>query len=238
MKRQGKRIVQLILLAMLVVACKSTKADPDKYPVALSAEEKNHPLAKYYHTYKEISQDRIAQLQFKDSENGLPFDEMNRMLEPGYLAMENGYTKFKDGSGLVTVNTQFPGASGKMIDWWFDWVGYEVIRYKIWYPGLHAQALYEDYDNPGTYSILEYVASHPEGKTKHTIESMYEGTPLRDLYITFIHPAEFGLDTSLLGVDQWAFCAKVESGGYLVSQMVQFVRNTDEGIEMRSRFWF
>ncbi|UII77760.1 hypothetical protein LV716_08325 [Flagellimonas sp. HMM57] len=227
-----------IFIPLFLGACALGKVvDPIDYPVELSAEEQEHPLSKYYYNHKRVSDERMAGLVYHEPEAGLVFEDINEMLEPGYLPLENGYTKLKDGTGYVAANIQFPQTNGEMIDWWFEWVGYDVIRYKIWYPGLHASALYENYEEPETFSISKYVLAHPEGKTKHTIETMVKEGPLQDLQITFVNPEQYGLDISKLGKDQWAICGNVKSGNRLVVQMAHFVRNTADGVEMRSRFW-
>lgn len=215
------------------------KADENKYSVQLTKSERNHPLAQYYYKHAKVPKKHIKSLKYYGFGYGIRFDNINEMLKPGYLKLENGYTRFEDGTGYVAVNTKFPGASGRMLDWWFDWVGYEPLRYKIWYPGLHAQALYvEDKVTKKTsYSIAMAVKHKPEGKTKHTVEAIGENTGLKNLYITFVAPRQFGLDESKLGKEQWAFCAIVKSGHFEVARMVHFFRKTEYGAEMRSRFW-
>ncbi|WP_025739906.1 DAPG hydrolase family protein [Aquimarina pacifica] len=229
--------VAFLLLSILTGCSLGSIADPEVYPVELTKSEKKHPLVKYYHNVAKASDQQYKSLVYHSPENGLPFSDINKVLEKGYLPMENGYTRFKDGSGYVAVNTQFPNSSGKMLDWWFEWVGYDIMRYKIWYPGLHSSALYEKYEEPDTFSISKYVNEHPEGKTKHTIETMRKGGKLQDLQITFVNPKQFGIDVSQLGENQWVICGNVESGERLVVQMAHFVRETENGVEMRSRFW-
>jgi len=226
------------LMIMTLVGCSvGNVASPEEYPVELSEADKKHPLVNYYHNVKKPNAAQYGQLVYHEPENGLPFEEMNKMLEKGYLPIENGYTQFEDGSGYVAVNIQFPEASGEMLDWWFHWVGYDTMRYKIWYPGLHALALYEPRVIPDTFSISHAVSLHTEGITKHTVETLRKGGDLQDLMITFVSPEQFDLEDSLLGEDQWAVCANVQSGGRTVLQMVHFIRKTEEGVEMRSRFW-
>lgn len=238
MKRISIKIFVVVFSLSLLSACGLGKeADPKEYPVELTENEKNHPLAKYYYNVTKPNDEHIASLKYVEPEKGLPLSDISKMLEPGYLDLENGYTIFEDGSGYVATNVKFPGASGEMLDWWFDWHGYDIMRYKIWYPGLHAIALYESYEEPDTFSISKYVLENPEGKTNHTIETLMKGGALQDLQITFVNPAQYGLDNSQLGKDQWAVCANVKSGKHIVVQMVHFVRNTEDGVEMRSRFW-
>lgn len=238
MKNSRINGIIISLIGLFVSSCKvGQTADPAQYPVELTKDQENHPLAKYYYNVVRPTAEQYDRLIYNAPENGLPFSEISKMLEAGYLPMENGYTRFKDGSGYVAVNIPFPGATGEMLDWWFDWHGYDTMRYKIWYPGQHALASYENYEEPETFSITKYVLEHPEGKTNHTIEAMMKGQGLQDMQITFVNPEQFGLDNSKLGTNQWAICANVKSGKYTVVQMVHFVRKTNKGVEMRSRFW-
>lgn len=238
MKNLSLKSIIAVPLASFLTACGVGKtADAEQHPVTLLETEKEHPLAKYYYNVETPSEHQYETLVYHDPEKGLPIEDINQMLDAGYLAMENGYTRFKDGSGYVAVNIVFPNASGDMLDWWFDWHGYDTMRYKIWYPGLHAMALYENYEEPETFSISKYVLKHPEGKTNHTIERMMKGEDLQDMQITFVNPEQYGLDNSKLGTNQWAVCANVKSGNQTLVQMVHFIRKTKDGVEMRSRFW-
>jgi hypothetical protein len=89
-----------------------------------------------------------------------------------------------------------------MLDWWFEWVGYAPLRYKIWNPGLYAQALYEKPHSVGVYSISKAISESKGGATKHTVEAIGFDTKLQNLYITFVDPASFGIDTTKLGTNQ------------------------------------
>lgn len=232
-----KYLVVILLLSILSSCSIGNIVDEKDFPVQLTEEDKKHPLVKYYHNVKAPTEDQYATLVLHEPEHGLLFEDINKMLEPGYLEMENGFTQFKDGTGYVAANIQFPKAKGEMLDWWFDWVGYEIMRYKIWYPGLHAITLFEGYDEPETYSISASVLDYPEGKTAHTIETLMKDGPLQDLAINFINPQKYNLDVSKLGQNQWAICADVKSGKHTIVQMVHFVREVDQGVELRSRFW-
>ncbi|MCX7679658.1 MAG: phloretin hydrolase, partial [Spirochaetes bacterium] len=106
----------------------------------LTKEESLQPYAEYY--YKPVS--AIPQEIIQKLEQGpipytdaLRFEDINRLLEPGYLKDEIGYCVMPDGSGFASMLTQMPQVSGEMIDWWFVWHAQEPLRYKIWYPGAH-----------------------------------------------------------------------------------------------------
>lgn len=244
MKKSIKYIVAVIIVLVIGVGIylgsifsKMTVSVED-YPVTLTEEESSHELAKYYDQLAEIPKETLEEMTLKPSDEGVLFEDINQILKAD-SGFEDGYTVLEDGTGYVAVTTQFPGSSIEMLDWWFEWVGYEPIRYKIWYPGLHSQALYEGgiENEDGHYSISSYVKNHPEGKTKHTIEMIAPDSAPSDLYITFVDPEQFGIDEALYQDYQWALSATVNSGGINMVKMVHFVRETEDGVEMRSRFW-
>lgn len=228
----------VVLFVSILSACNvGSIVEYKDYPVTLTETQKNHPLAKYYHNVAKPGPEQYQKLVYNEPAKGLRFTDINKMLDDGYLPMENGYTIFEDRSGYVAANIKFPDTKGEMLDWWFDWVGYDIMRYKIWYPGLHAISLFEGYDKPEKYSISASVLEYPEGKSCHTVETLMKDGPLQDLEISFVNPDQYGLDMSRLGDNQWAICANVKSGKHKIVEMVHFVRNTENGVEMRSRFW-
>lgn len=102
-----------------------------KYPLTLTREETNHPLAKYYNQVATVSDEIIAEIKLKPQEGGVKFKNINDILNSESSGFETGYTFLEDNVGYVAVNTQFPGATPERLDWWFDWVGYDPVRYKI-----------------------------------------------------------------------------------------------------------
>ena len=162
--------------------------------------------------------------------------DVNRLLEPGYLPLETGYARLPDGTAHVAVLTQFPGTTGEMIDWWFNWHGIETERYKLWHPQAHlfSQMRYERTEVRSLTNRLKYV-----GNTAYVDE--YVGPSIFRLAIAFQEPRDFGLDQQSFkgaGVST-AICTRVGfsdrpiDSGYLI----HLVRETAEGCEMRSRFW-
>jgi hypothetical protein len=162
--------------------------------------------------------------------------EINRLLEPGYLPLETGYTSLPDGTVHVATLTRFPQATGEMIDWWFGWHGVETERYRLWHPQAHlfAQMRYERTVSTGLTNRERFI-----GNTSYVDE--YIGPSIFRLAITFQEPRDFGLDQDSFGDAgvSTAICARVGfsdkpvDSGYLV----HLVRETTDGCEMRSRFW-
>jgi hypothetical protein len=123
-----------------------------------------------------------------------------------------------------------------MIDWWFGWHGDETERYKLWHPQAH---LFSQMRHPraGLQGLSD--RDRYRGNTSYVDE--YVGPAILRLAIRFQEPRSFGLDESAFeraGV-QTAVCARVGftdrpvEGGYLL----HLIRETEDGCEMRSRFW-
>jgi hypothetical protein len=170
------------------------------------------------------------------ADRALPRADVNRLLEPGYLPLETGYASLPDGTAHVAVLTQFPGATGEMIDWWFGWHGAETERYKLWHPQAHlfAQTRYQRTGARGLTDRQRYV-----GNTSYVDE--YVGPSIFRLAISFHEPRDFGFDQHAFkdaGVTT-AVCARVGFSDRPVDSgfLIHLIRETAEGCEMRSRFW-
>ena len=149
----------------------------------------------------------------------------------GEATTENGLTVDADGSIVVALRTPMPGVTPAMWDWWFGWHGSDSRRYKLWHPRAHLYAHWDDGDDAGRRGRNRYV-----GRTSFVDE--YLGSTLAKASIRFVAPAELGFDESRL-TDQTAICARTGSSQFPVDigWLVHHVRPTDDGCEMRSRFW-
>ena len=168
-----------------------------------------------------------------DPGEALPLAEVNRLLEPGYLPLETGYATLPDGTVQVAALTRFPGASAAMIDWWFGWHGDESDRYKLWHPQAHL------------YTQWRYLRSGVSGREKYvgnvSYVDEYIGRAINRLAIAFKPPHELGLDEDAFekaGVGT-AVCARTGLGTSPIEggSLIHLIRETDDGCEMRSRFW-
>lgn len=174
-----------------------------------------------------------------DSSRALAFENINDLLNPGYLDVENGYCLNPDKTGFVAVKIDFPNATGDMIQWWFWWHANKNIRYKIWCPGSHMAVSVKD-DEQQNDPLLSYEERRINN-THYPIEDT--GTGYNNMVIRFVSPEEFGFDTSKFseaGIEA-AICAVV---GYRIAgvsvehtYMVHLFRKNGDGMEMRSRFW-
>ncbi len=147
---------------------------------------------------------------------------------------ENGYAVDRDGSIRVAIRTPMPGASPEMWDWWFGWHGCDPRRYKLWHPRAHLYAQWNDGDDAGRRGRDRYV-----GRTSFVDEFL--GSTLARAAIQFVAPSRLGIDEAALAdpTRQTAICARLGSsdGPVDVGWLVHQVRRTDDGAEMRSRFW-
>ncbi|MEM8900631.1 MAG: hypothetical protein AAGC85_21130, partial [Bacteroidota bacterium] len=171
----------------------------------------------------------------KQAETPLPWgtlpdiDEITLLEKTGDMPVETGYSVAEDGSMAVAVKTLMPNTTPEMWDWWFGWHGSEDNRYKLWHPKAHLSAKWEDGRNDHCYI----------GRT--SIIKEYIGEDSMDAAIQFKSPLEFGFSHDTVNHPQKAvyICARIGHPtfpidfGYLVHQ----VRSTDQGTEMRSRFW-
>ena len=154
-------------------------------------------------------------------------EDVNQLLEPGYLPSETGYMRLPNGEISIAVLTRMPRCKGKMVDWWFGYAG-DTEKYKLWHPKDHIIGDWDEHWRPGHY----IGASH--------LVHEYVGGDLVKLKITFREPSEF-FDTSRFAGAKVgaAVCGDI---GLLeedkqLGHLIHFVRDTDFGCEMRSRFW-
>ncbi len=157
------------------------------------------------------------------------------LLTPGYLPLENGFTTLPSGRTFVAVRTRMPRVTGAMFEWWMGWHYMEAQRYKLWHPRAHVDNGTREMrgDDPSLTDREKYMTSH------HVTE--YIADRLEKITITFSDPQAFvGPDADLTAGGTSAFvCGRVDlrqapiTVGYLIHQ----IRQTDDGAEMRSRFW-
>jgi hypothetical protein len=172
-------------------------------------------------------------------------EQINNLLDPGYMDVETGWCNLPNGAGYIAVNNKMPGVTVDMLDWWFAWHTLADMHYGIWYP-------------PGHYGIEISAKSRKKvldpdlpvkekiyGRTDHVKEDV--GTGLEDIFIYFCHPAEIGFDMdrfhapnvaavyggygldSPVGAEPWGLRAP--------AIMCHFIREIPGGVEFRSRFW-
>jgi hypothetical protein len=164
-------------------------------------------------------------------------DALNTLLDPGYHRVENGFCELPDGTAYTTSLVPFPGCTGEMFQWWFWWHSVEPARYTIWYPYSHISADPVDRDvlsAPGLTHEQRYI-----GNT-HRVTECIGSRPVR-ISIRFVDPAELGFDTSRFGEAGIVAhaCAEVSllRPDVQLTTMVHLARRTEDGFELRSRYW-
>ena len=155
-------------------------------------------------------------------------DQADRLLDPGYLAFESGYADIGGGKKLVAALCRMPGCRAKMIHWWFGWLG-GTDWYKLWHPTDHVYSGWENRDGGN------YIGS------SHLVHEYLAGDdgPLYKLRINFHDPAELFDAKRYAESGVVAVCARIGDLDEPINfaRMTHFVRDTDYGCEMRSRFW-
>jgi len=203
----------------------------------LTKSEKQNPYADYYYRASAAIPDAVLEnIQHKTYtyQQALPFENINDLLLPGYLPMENGYCRMPDGSFFVAVRTEFPNATDKMFDWWFEWHAKEPFRYRIWYPECHFDLSVKVPESSDSNQPAYWYATH------YPVEDI--GLGKEKLSIHFVPPADFGFDVSLFSEANivTTICGFVGSVDKRLKQqayMCHLVRRSLGGFEMRSRFW-
>lgn len=155
-----------------------------------------------------------------------PLTEVTALLQPGYAALECGYTLEADGSARLAILTPMPGVHPLMWHWWFGWHGDQAAKYKLWHPQAHVSAVWKD----GRTGTVEYI-----GRTSHIQE--YIGKTLEQAAIQFVDPTTLGLPAA--SNEQVFICARVGFSDFPLDYgwLVHQVRAVADGAEMRSRFW-
>lgn len=218
------------------VAEKATLTDGREVMVqTLSAEEQQKPYAKYFYMPM-VKPDPTLVAQVKqgpiDPAEALKEENVNDLLNPGYLSTELGYTQFPDGTGYVSSMVKMPSVTPEMIDWWFTWHQLDPLRYKIWDHYVHFDISVSDQDRARLLARNVPVKERNWGVTHHVKEDI--GVGPSDIEIHFVSPQECGFDMSRFTEPAVgsAICA---TGG---SKMVHIARRISGGVELRSRFWF
>lgn len=196
------------------------------------------PYAKYWNTDMEAVPQHVQEALaggIADTSLTFPPEEANRLLDPGYLPLETGYARMDDDRMFVSCLTKMPRVTGEMIDWWFAWHPEEDQRYKLWHPKEHmsCKATRSNVDGAGMSDRVQY-RHNPHLVTEHI------GKEKVGIIITFVDPEEM-FDTSRFDEAQigTAVCAKVavQKTPLVATRMVHLIRETEDGVEMRSRFW-
>jgi catechol 2,3-dioxygenase-like lactoylglutathione lyase family enzyme len=166
-----------------------------------------------------------------DPADALPLADVDRLLDPTPLRVENGWCTLPDGCGYVAVSTAMPGVTAEMVDWWFDWHADESIRYRIWHPLAHAANSVKRPEALGAKRHWHTV--------HHPVEDV--GTGMVKARIEFLPPSQVGMTTDALDDPAVAtiVCGYAGDDTRRVRHTPMFhvfLRDPD-GVTLRSRFW-
>ena len=166
------------------------------------------------------------------------------ILESDALQQEIGYSRFPDGSWMVSMVCPMPGITKEMIDWWFWWHCQENLRYQIWFPGDHISIKYHHKDRAyfEQSSVSPSVLpSMPPFQPNSQCPVERIGGTIMPLRIDFITPEQFGFtkDAMKRGNIATIVCGHVSAFNGLVphTEMAHIYKQTDDGLFLISRFW-
>ena len=220
----------------------------EKKAIPLTEEEKKSPIAKYYKETLATPNPKLMGILSQgpmDPAKALMPDEIEKMYEPGYMEVETGYCTLDNGAGYLCVNNVFPGVTMEMMQWWFAWHALEQIRYRIWNPVCHPTIAVADVDREYIQNLDVPLAKKSQGVVHFVIEDIGGGP--QNIVIHFLNHDEMNgiSDEKLAASHQTLF------GGYGIvssrgkdapidkapSIMMHFCRETEYGVEFRTRFW-
>lgn len=163
--------------------------------------------------------------------------DRNEILNPGYLEVENGYTKMEDGSGCVATKVEMPGVTPEMIDWWFAWHGLKDLRYKIWCPTDHYAAHVLESDLAHRLDDSLSLKERNWGTTDVVTENVGGGPQVMHLH--FLSPEDYGYDPELVKNVDVLISANVSdaSTGQGLITFSHCIRKIPGGVEYRSHYW-
>ena len=208
----------------------------------LTDEEKALPYAKYY--YKDmapIPEEDLAAVNAGpiDPKDALPVSEAARLLDDGYLPVENGFCVMPDGTGFAATKVFMPGVTTEMIDWWFNWHPLVGLRYAIWCPIAHVTVSAK---TPEGHKDSSGVPLHVRniGKIHYPVEG-FDIAGAQPIEIAFYDPEVLGItkemiDNSSMTTFEIGTCTN-QTPRTPINILFHAIREVPGGIEYRSRYW-
>lgn len=170
----------------------------------------------------------------------LPFNQRNRLFEPGYFNEEFGYCVLPDGTGYISDINKMSGVTAEMIDWWFAWRGLEPLRYVISNPETNIQSV-----SMQKNKIKDMDLSYKEKywDTTQILIKKGEMGPETE-FLNFKCPEDLGFEMEKIGSELCStlVCARgfgKEEPPFSMPDyfLCHLVRDIDGGVEVKTRCW-
>jgi hypothetical protein len=155
----------------------------------------------------------------------MPKSVIDEVLSPGYGPREIGYQQLENGDALVCVHARFDNCNGKILDWWMSDYLKGTKEYQLWHQD-HTTFEWDENKKPGTF----INATHISGE--------HIGGEYIPMWISFYDPKEIlGMkeypDKNISSVACISIWLKDKK---LFASLIQVIRDTYYGCEMRLRF--
>jgi len=205
----------------------------NKFTKNLTSEEILQSYSKYYYMDMKTQSRKLLNKINKGPinwEDALKIEDINNLLNPGYLPAEIGYCIMPDGTGFVANITRMEYVTPEMVDWWFAWHGLHPLRYKIWNRECHF-----DIETTKREQLLDPSLSLKEklwGVEHNVTEDLGFGPEI--VHIIFMSPGQLGFDINRF---KEPYVSSVVGGNMNFGVMCHFIRKIEDGIEIRSRLW-
>ncbi len=201
--------------------------------VPITEEEKKGPLYKYFIRPLTPPNPEKYNMAEKpaDPALGLLAEDMNKLLDPGYLPLEVGFCQLPNGCAMLANLTFMPGVTPEMFDFWFAWHGVEAMRYKIWDHDDHYFVQTQNMEKALDKSLS--LRERYWDTTHHVEEDCNMGK--QTIFINFRNPADIGFDKEKLAkFNGTIVCSGNEQSPTI---MVHECRAVPGGSELRTRFF-
>jgi len=213
----------------------------------LTPEEKARPFSKYlYDEIPEPDPEHYAKMDEPcDPAKAIGPEQVNDLLNPGYLDVEIGWCNLPNGAGFIANTILYTDVTADMIDWWFAWHPLEDLRYRIWYPPQHAGIMLSPESRKRILDENVPMREKNWGAVHYVTENCDNG--MENICINFLSPEDFGFDmdrfkepyiATFAGGYGWAAPTnKKDEDITAPALMCHTFRNTSDGLEHRTRFW-
>lgn len=198
----------------------------------LSKEEKNLSYSKYYNNEMAIPPQELIDIINKGTmelKHAVKVKNRDDVLKVGNFEAEVGYCSMDDGTVYIANVTKMPGVTAEMIEWWFAWHGLDPLRYKIWNRDDHF-----DLQTTKRERLLDSSIPVKEkiwGVSHTVVEDT--GFGAETIEINFENPSDIFSKDKL---EEYNVKSLICGNG-TTALMCHIVHETEDGIELRSRFW-